>query len=478
MTFWAFLRRRECKNCKKEIRDLDSRICEESVFTSPGILAIILLSLSYTAIPQKRAVQPKIPHSKLKKGEMPLIGRRIKNRYYLLERLGEGGEGTVYLARDEELGKYWAVKRLPPDRREEVQVLRKLSHSMLPQIVDYVQEEGCAYLVMEYIQGKTLEELRRKKPCSKKQVILWGIQLCQVLEYLHTRYPAVIHMDVKPSNILVTEQGELYLIDLGSCALSDGQSCRRRERRGTAGYAAPEQRRGEADCTCDIYGLGKTMEILVGGRMRAGRELGRIIKKCQRPQKERRYQSCRELGRELGRLNERKRHHFWIVLLGLLGGILAGRTLVVQTVREENVQPEEVNVQEDFLDRYTKIQDQIHKGMLMEEGQARRLVFRQSEIELGELLNTAEDIREEIWLRLSLARVCREQKREKDASENYEWLIERGWEKERISSEYGMYLLERGKRKESQELYDRVCTDSGRYEGDLFKRWEEALDEK
>ena len=117
MTFWAFLRRRECKNCKKEIRDLDSRICEESVFTSPGILAIILLSLSYTAIPQKRAVQPKIPHSKLKKGEMPLIGRRIKNRYYLLERLGEGGEGTVYLARDEELGKYWAVKRLSPDRR-------------------------------------------------------------------------------------------------------------------------------------------------------------------------------------------------------------------------------------------------------------------------------------------------------------------------------------------------------------------------
>ena len=114
----------------------------------------------------------------------------------------------------------------------------------------------------------------------------------------------------------------------------------------------------------------------------------------------------------------------------------------------------------------------------MEEGQARRLVFRQSEKELKELLDAAKSVREKIWLHLSLARVCREQNKEKEAAENYEWLIGKDWEKGSISSEYGMYLLEKGKREESQELYDRVCKDSGRYEGDLFKKWEEALNEK
>lgn len=407
-----------------------------------------------------------------------MIGRRIKNRYYLLERLGGGGEGTVYLAKDEELGKYWAVKQLPSDRREEMQVLRKLSHSMLPQIVDYIQEDGCSYLVMEYIQGETLANVCRRKKCSRKQVILWGIQLCQVLEYLHTRYPAVIHMDVKPANILLTDQGELYLIDFGSCILVGENSGSRRKRRGTLGYAAPEQENGEVSCTCDIYGLGKTMETLIGGRMRAGGDFWKIIKKCLKADRRKRYHSCRDLGKELRKLTEKKRHRFflWFILLGLTGGVLAGKALFLRTEKGRD-EVENTEIQENFLESYTKIQNQIQKGMRMEEGQARRLILRQSEKNLKGLMDKAND-RERIFLHLALARIYREQKDSQAAGRHYQWLLEQEWEVGRVSFEYGIYLLETGEREQSQELYEQVSSVDDILPAELARIWKEDLYEQ
>ncbi len=404
-----------------------------------------------------------------------MIGRKIKNRYYLLERLGGGGEGTVYLARDEELGKYWAVKKIPADRREEMQILRRLSHSMLPQIVDYVLEEHCAYLVMEYIQGESLEQVRQRKPCTREQVIRWGIQLCQVLEYLHTRYPAVFHLDVKPSNILLTEQGELYLIDLGSCALA-GEGKKGKCDRGTVEYAAPEQLKGEANRTCDIYSLGKTMEVLVGSRGHAGEELWKVIKKCQQTNWEQRYQSCRELEKELRNLTKGERRYYLLlaVLLGFIVVVFAGEK-VASDLQTSSLNWEQESGRETFLENYTEIQNQIRKGLLMDEGQARKFLFEENRDALENLLRAAEGSEEKTAAHLSLARVCRELGDEGAAMANYDWLVQEEWERSHIACEYGLYLMEIGNREASKKLYGSLGVDEKSSQSENLKKWEEAL---
>lgn len=409
-----------------------------------------------------------------------MIGRKIKDRYYLLERLGGGGEGTVYLARDEELGKYWAVKEVSPDRQEEMQALRKLSHSMLPQIVDYVQEENGAYLVMEYIQGQSLEQIRKKGPCARQQVIRWGIRLCQVLEYLHTRYPPVVHLDVKPSNILLTGQGDLYLIDLGSCGLAGGKNRRRKTAKGTPGYAPPEQADGEVDVRCDIYSLGKTMEVLVGGRARAGEELWKVIRKCVQPDREQRYPDCRHLEADLRKRLHGSRHRCLLLLLvlGLAGGMLAGRFLVLcyqGPAEEEKVR--EIT-QEDFLERYTEIQNQIQKGLLLEEGQARSQILAASGERLEKLQKETGDFRAQAVLRLTAARLCREQNDSKNAREHYEWLVRKKWQPKQVFSEYGLYLLEIGETEASWKLFGLDGVEEMTAEHDNGKKWKEMLREE
>ena len=381
-----------------------------------------------------------------------MIGKKIKGRYYLLERLGGGGDGTVYLARDEVLGKYWAVKETPAQRSKEMRILKNLSHSMLPQIADYVQEDEKAYLVMEYIEGRNLEELRKEGPCPREQVIWWGIQLCQVLGYLHSRHPAVVHSDVKPSNLILTENQELYLIDLGSSAVITEGRQRVGLCRGTREYAAPEQLLGRLGCTSDIYSLGRTLEVLVGGKKEAGDKLWKILKKCQAFQETQRYQDCQELERELRKAMAKNRIRLERPLVVRAGIFLLGGCLLMtggdEISRSQGGQMRQdiwQNGEEEFLNMYSAVQNQIVQGMLMG-GKSGRVLLKESVERLRELLKEEQREREQAVLWLALARVYRELGQADSAKRAYERALENAPDSAQTKQEYQSYLAEESKK--------------------------------
>jgi serine/threonine protein kinase len=216
-------------------------------------------------------------------------GKVLQNRYELLHVLGQGGMGTVFMARDLRLrgrnaeGRNCVVKKLRDDfyREEdrqkaqaffdrEMQVLSDLQHRNIVQILDYFCEGNDYYLVMEYVQGSNLHfmlhEERQGEPFSENQVIDWAIQICDVLSYLHSQQPPVIYRDLKPSNIMIdmTKGGEVKLVDFGIARSHDEKG--EHTHVVSAGYSPPEQYWGAADPRSDIYSLGATMFFLLTGR--------------------------------------------------------------------------------------------------------------------------------------------------------------------------------------------------------------------
>lgn len=183
----------------------------------------------------------------------------IAGRYSLIRLLGEGGSGRVYLAHDELLDKEWAVKiedRAGNPGSGEADYLKSLSHPRLPRIVDVIEDAGCRYIIMDYIPGRTLEDLRKSGgTLPEKQLLRVGIALAEVLIYLHGCDPPVYHRDLKPGNIILRKGGEVMLLDLGSASDSSGSTY------ATRGFAAPEQYGGyaRADARSDVYSLGRTL---------------------------------------------------------------------------------------------------------------------------------------------------------------------------------------------------------------------------
>jgi len=205
-------------------------------------------------------------------------------RYRITKKLGEGGMAAVYLTEDLRLtGKQWAIKEMTDaaltnttDRleaaqafRQEAELLARLDHPNLPKVVDYFSENSNQYLVMEYVQGQTLEErlTRNRGPLPESQVRTWAEKLCQVLAYLHNQRPPIIFRDLKPSNIMLRIDNELKLIDFGIARhFKPGQS-KDTQAFGTMGYAPPEQHgKGQTDVRSDIYALGATLHHLVTGQ--------------------------------------------------------------------------------------------------------------------------------------------------------------------------------------------------------------------
>ena len=147
---------------------------------------------------------------------MNLSGTVLKGRYCILDPVGKGGGGKVYLARDLELGVLWAVKEIPASGKSEVRMLLKLSHPSLPKMVDYVEDNRKCYLVMEYVRGKSLGEyLRNGKHFSINEIVKYGMEISEVFSYFHGQKPPVYYGDLKPDNLMLGENGRLYLIDLG-----------------------------------------------------------------------------------------------------------------------------------------------------------------------------------------------------------------------------------------------------------------------
>lgn len=155
----------------------------------------------------------------------------LKLRYRILSQVGKGGFGAVYKAEDTVLGnRLVAVKemsqshlstqelpRATEEFKREALLLAGLNHPNLPHIYDYFTDNGHWYIVMDFIEGNTLEDdiSRQGKHLPINEVIKLGIQLCTVLGYLHSRLPAIIFRDLKPANIILTREGQPFLIDFG-----------------------------------------------------------------------------------------------------------------------------------------------------------------------------------------------------------------------------------------------------------------------
>jgi len=207
----------------------------------------------------------------------------LSNRYQIQDVIGIGGMGSVYRARDlhfPNVVKLVAVKEMinkapDPQMREsvirnferEANILVTLNHPAIPKIFDFFSYEERSYLVLELINGKDLEAILRSsvEPISEEQAILWALEICDVLDYLHTHKPEpIIFRDIKPQNLMVNQHNHIVIVDFGIAKIFT--SAKKGTMIGTEGYSPPEQYRGEASFQTDIYALGATLHHLLTRR--------------------------------------------------------------------------------------------------------------------------------------------------------------------------------------------------------------------
>lgn len=200
----------------------------------------------------------------------------VQGRYQIVEQIGRGGMGAVYKAVDIRLRATVALKQMlvegEPLRKafeREAQLLAGLRHPALPRVSDHFVDERGQFLVMEYIPGQDLGELleQRKRPFPAADVLRWADQLLDTLDYLHTRRPPVIHRDIKPQNMKLTERGEIILLDFG---LAKGSAAQTRVTSTgsifgyTPHYAPLEQIHGTGtDQRSDLYALAAALYHLL-----------------------------------------------------------------------------------------------------------------------------------------------------------------------------------------------------------------------
>ena len=217
---------------------------------------------------------------------MPLTqGQILQQRYRVEDSLGEGGMGAVYRAWDQRLQMPVALKELVPQPgldaqtlaqlrqqfEQEAIVLARLKHPHLVSVIDFFEENGLAYLVMEFVEGESLaDRIAHEGALPEKQVLTWAQQLLQALAYCHTQ--GIIHRDIKPQNVVITPEGDAVLVDFGLVKLWDPDDPRTRtaiQAMGTPEYAPPEQysqRSGHTEPRSDIYSLGATLYHALTGQ--------------------------------------------------------------------------------------------------------------------------------------------------------------------------------------------------------------------
>ncbi len=216
-------------------------------------------------------------------GRLP-AGRMLHQRYRLLHTVGQGGMGAVYVAQDTQLGdrlvavKEMSMRRLMPQDfpqaveqfRREAHLLAGLHHPNLPVIHEYFSEEDRWYLVMRFIEGQNLQAVLDTAPGKKlplNEVVRIGIELCEVLDYLHTHEPPIIFRDLKPPNIMVTPKGHICLIDFGIARHFKQEQIKDTVYYYSVGYAPPEQYgHSQTGPRSDIYNLGATLHQMLSGQ--------------------------------------------------------------------------------------------------------------------------------------------------------------------------------------------------------------------
>jgi serine/threonine protein kinase, bacterial len=208
----------------------------------------------------------------------------LNSRYEIVRRIGGGGMGAVYLAKDRNLGdapravKEMVESHLDPaqhekaigDFKRESLLLTSLEHPCIPTIYDYFYDDAASrfYLVMKYISGGDLASRMRAAPAGRldeKTVTDWGMQVADVLEYLHSRPKPIIYRDLKPANLMIDgNTGRIMLIDFGIARWVTQQE-KGVTAVGTMGYAPPELFSGRVQPASDVYSLGATMFHLLTG---------------------------------------------------------------------------------------------------------------------------------------------------------------------------------------------------------------------
>lgn len=254
---------------------------------------------------------------------MAEIGSVIDGKYEILREIGRGGMSVVYLAMDTHLNKQWAVKEIRKKgsgKNDEVIVnsllaeanmMKKLDHPALPRIVDIIDNGVTIYVIMDYIEGESLDKILNEYGAQPEELVIgWAKQLCDAFSYLHSQKPPIIYRDMKPANVMLKPEGNIKIIDFGIAREYKEQKLSDTTVLGTKGYAPPEQYSGQTDARSDIFALGMTMHHLLTGidprsgeayapvrmwnpELTEGVEL--IIDKCVEPAAENRYQNCSDL---------------------------------------------------------------------------------------------------------------------------------------------------------------------------------------
>ena len=207
-------------------------------------------------------------------------GDVLQSRYHVIQYIGQGGMAVVYMATDSRLGnREVAIKEMNAANvsdvswataafQQEAQVLARLNHHGIARVLDFFQENGFWYLVMEYVRGETLGLALKRAPngFAEGQALEWGRQLMGMLDYLHQQKPSVIFRDLKPDNVIIQPDGTLKLIDFGIARFFKPGQRQDTVNLGTPGYAAPEQYgTGQTDARSDIYSLGVLLHQALTG---------------------------------------------------------------------------------------------------------------------------------------------------------------------------------------------------------------------
>lgn len=273
-----------------------------------------------------------------------MIGKQI-HQYKVIEKLGAGGMGDVYLAQDTKLRRNVALKFLPraynedPDFKSrfkrEAQATAALNHSNIIGVYDISEYEGQLFMVLEHVDGQTLEELIKSDQINLSKALDLSIQICDGLNAAHQ--VGVIHRDIKPSNILIKKNAQVKLLDFGLAKMSENSRLTREgSTLGTLQYQSPEQSRGEdVDQRSDIFSFAVVLYEMIAGRAPfAGEytqatlyaisfeppeplsryksnvpdELQRIVSKGLEKEVEHRYQSISDLRADLSRVRDEKKN--------------------------------------------------------------------------------------------------------------------------------------------------------------------------
>jgi Tol biopolymer transport system component/tRNA A-37 threonylcarbamoyl transferase component Bud32 len=280
-----------------------------------------------------------------------VTGRTLLH-YTIVEKLGEGGMGTVFKARDTHLDRFAALKILPQEKVADRERMRRfvqeakaasaLNHPNIIHIYDVGETAGVPFIAMEYVDGKTLGEVIGRNGLRLNEVLGYGVQIADALDKAHSA--GIIHRDLKPSNIMVTSDGLVKLLDFGLAKLTEplggdvGETKTLKDAVplteegtivGTVAYMAPEQAEGkEVDCRSDIFSFGTVLyEMLTGKRPFQGvsklstlsailkeepaalppeipRDLEKIIARCLKKDPGRRFQHADDLKLALLELKE------------------------------------------------------------------------------------------------------------------------------------------------------------------------------